>query len=373
MNYVINILYTILIPTFNIYWFVTYFYLIIMENGAGEKMVFSVLMVKVLYICICFKYIDPKLIFFTFLIRDIIFSLPRVNISWKCIIFFKTDCQWLFYIITLLNHINFRLLMNAFRLNIWKPPWQYCFTTILCFIFAGPSHKYSKNMLFNSFSIWSVGFGIDINRWFKIDRSSDFITVILSNGVKYRLFRILISDLIFCIFSLKFIPCVLSRSTWKFIPKSLNSVLPHDSFHLVLIDEVLYLLISIHTACVFSKFTFNPENFEYSNNTSSVAFKDLLLPSKMNDVPSAYCDSLCSLLFIIIQLIFLLFLIIIAKISAQRMKKKVDTGSPWRHPRPILKKDDRLPHWFTLSLTFWLNNFIQAMTELPKPKNPITL
>ena len=68
-------------------------------------------------------------------------------------------------------------------------------------------------MLFNSFSIWPVGFGIDINRLFKIGRSSDFITVILPNGVKSRIFHNLISDLIFCIFSLKFIPCMLSRST----------------------------------------------------------------------------------------------------------------------------------------------------------------
>ena len=63
-----------------------------MENRAGENMVFSVLMVKVLYICMCFKYIDPKLIFFfTFIIRDNIFSLPRVNISWKFIIFFLIE------------------------------------------------------------------------------------------------------------------------------------------------------------------------------------------------------------------------------------------------------------------------------------------
>ena len=65
MNYVVP--YTILIPNFNIYRFVTYFCLFIMENGAGENMVFSVLMVTVLYICICFKYIYPKFIFLHFL------------------------------------------------------------------------------------------------------------------------------------------------------------------------------------------------------------------------------------------------------------------------------------------------------------------
>ena len=47
MKYVINILYIVLIPMFYIYWFVTYFYLIIIENGTGENTVFSILMVKV--------------------------------------------------------------------------------------------------------------------------------------------------------------------------------------------------------------------------------------------------------------------------------------------------------------------------------------
>ena len=67
--------------------------------------------------------------------RYIIFSLPRINISWKFMILFKTNCQGLFDIITLLNHVNFRLLMNSFRLIICKPPCQYCFTAILYFIF----------------------------------------------------------------------------------------------------------------------------------------------------------------------------------------------------------------------------------------------
>ena len=69
----------------------------------------------------------------------------------------------------------------------------------------------------------------------------------------------------------------------------------------------------------------------------------------------------------------MLFLIIMPRISAQRVYRKIDTGSPWRQQQPILKKDDKLPFWLTLSFTLLLNNFIQGMIELPKPKNSITL
>ena len=47
-----------------------------------------------------------------------------------------------------------------------------------------------------------------------------------------------------------------------------------SEIHLVLIDAVLYLFTPIHTACVFSKLTFSPENCAYSYNTLSVAFRD---------------------------------------------------------------------------------------------------
>ena len=114
-----------------------------------------------------------------------------------------TDCQGLFDKMTLLNQVNFILSINAFRFIILRPPSQYCFITTFCLIFAGPFHKKSKNILFNSLIVCSVGFGIEINRWFNIGRRSVFITVILPKGVRYRLFQSLIKDLIFWIFSLK--------------------------------------------------------------------------------------------------------------------------------------------------------------------------
>ena len=147
------------------------------------------------------------------------------------------------------------------------------------------------------------------------------------------------------------------------IPKSLKSILPQDNFHLVLIDAVLYLFSPIHTTWVFPKLTLSPENLENSNNTLSISFSDLLVPSKKDRVSSAYWDNLCSFSFINMPLIFWLFLTIIPKISAQRINRKGDIGSPWRHPRPIWKKDDRLLHWLTLNLALQLNSFIQGITD----------
>ena len=182
-----------------------------------------------------------------------------------------TACQGLFDKMTLLNQVYFIPSINAFRFIILRPPSQYCFITTFCLIFAGPFHKKSRNILFNSLIVWSAGFGIEINRWFNIGRRSVFITVILPKGVRYRLFQSLIKDLIFWSFSLKSICCICSNSIWKFILISLKAVFPHDSFHLVLIDAVLYLLTPIHTAWVFSKLTFRPENCEYSYNKLRIA------------------------------------------------------------------------------------------------------
>ena len=193
---------------------------------------------------------------------------------------------------TLLNQVNFILLIKAFRFIILSPPSQYCFTTTFCLIFAGPPHKKEKKILFSSLIMCSDGFGIEINKWFNIGSRSVFITVILPKGVRYRLFHSLINDLIFCIFSLKFIFSIWSNSVWKFIPSSLKAVFPHDSFHLVLIDAVLYLFTPIHTAWVLSKLTFRPENCANSYNTLSVAFRDLLVPSKRNSVSSSSLEHL---------------------------------------------------------------------------------
>ena len=85
------------------------------------------------------------------------------------------------------------------------------------------------------------------------------------------------------------------------------------------------------------------------------------------------CHQHIEKVYVLCRIIFMSFLIIIPKISAQRINRKVDSGSPCRHPRPIPKNDDRLPHWFTLNLTLLLNVFIQEIIDLLKPKNSITL
>ena len=84
--------------------------------------------------------------------------------SLKLMVFCMIDCQEQCELMTVLSHVTFILFINAFRLIIFKPPSQYCLTTALYFIFAGPSHRNSKKMSFNSFIIFSLGFGIDINK-----------------------------------------------------------------------------------------------------------------------------------------------------------------------------------------------------------------
>ena len=66
---------------------------------------------------------------------------------------------------TVLNHINFMLLVKVFKFIILIPPLQYCFTTKFCLIFAGhpTKSKKEKNALCSSLIIGSGGFGIEIN------------------------------------------------------------------------------------------------------------------------------------------------------------------------------------------------------------------
>ena len=59
-------------------------------------------------------------------------------------------------------------------------------------------------MSFNSLSIRSFGFGIEMNKLFKIGNSKVLITVILPNGVKTLRFHNLIKLLIFAIYVCSF-------------------------------------------------------------------------------------------------------------------------------------------------------------------------
>ena len=131
-----------------------------------------------------------------------------------------------------------------------------------------------------------------MKRWFKSGKRRDLITVIFPSGVRYLRFQIFMSDFIFCIFSLKLISVIFSKSTWNLIPRSLKSVLSHDNFHLVLIVAELNFSFPIQTTCVLSKFTFKPEIIEKSCNAFNVSLSEFSDPSKMTDVSAAYCDSL---------------------------------------------------------------------------------
>ena len=59
----------------------------------------------------------------------------------------------------------------------------------------------------------------------------------------------------FDILSVKFKVNILSRLVSNVIPNSLNWSPPQFSFHLVFIESVLYSFETIHTICVFEKFT----------------------------------------------------------------------------------------------------------------------
>ena len=82
----------------------------------------------------------------------------------------------------------------------------------------------------------------------------------------------------------------------------------------------LYFFLPIQITFVLSKLTFKPETAEKSDKVSKVSFKDLLDPSKMKVVSSAYWESLCSVLFIFIPVTFSFDRIFIDSISAQRIK-----------------------------------------------------
>ena len=72
---------------------------------------------------------------------------------------------------------------------------------------------------------------------------------------------------------------------------------------------------------------FSPESFAYQSNSYKASFRDFSLPSKINDVSSANYDNLCAILVTSIPPIFLLPRILMAKISAHKMKKYGDNGS----------------------------------------------
>ena len=102
----------------------------------------------------------------------------------------------------------------------------------------------------------------------------------------------------------------------KIIPKTLNSLAPHESFHLVLIALVLNFLEPIHTTCcALSKLILSPDTFaKNSSSTESAWLRDSVDPSKKIDVSSVYCEILNSVPFICIPLVLLLCLVLLPEI-----------------------------------------------------------
>ena len=76
------------------------------------------------------------------------------------------------------------------------------------------------------------------------------------------------------------------------------------------------------------------------------------MPSKIIEVSSANYEIRNSVSFTLMPLIFSFFLIFVAKNSAHIMKRYGERGSPWRHPRLILKNDDKCPDCVTVDVMF---------------------
>ena len=199
------------------------------------------------------------------------------------------------------------------------------------------------NISLISFKKNSFGLGSDKNKWFKLESKRDFIIVIFPKGVRFLRFQYFIFVLMLESLSEKFRVSILVRSVSNVIPNSLNMLTPHCNFHLVFIESVLYFLEPIHSTCVLEKLTLSPDFLANSSSSFNVSFRESSEPSNITVVSSAYCVRTKSLLLIFIPLIFSLFLIFMANISAQSINIYGEIGSPCLHPRSVLKKEERLP------------------------------
>ena len=119
-------------------------------------------------------------------------------------------------------------------------------------------------------------------------------------------------------------PCVLASVNSSFKKRNFISYKykfwPHTNFNFVLIVSALYFFFPIQITLVLSKFMFKPDNFENLDGTFNVLFKDLSDLSRIILVTSANCERLNSVWFIFIPFIGLLFLMLMDKISAHKMK-----------------------------------------------------
>ena len=107
----------------------------------------------------------------------------------------------------------------------------------------------------------------------------------------------------------------------------------------------------------------NPDFCANSSSSFNVSFRESSEPSKITVVSSAYCVKIKSLLLIFIPLIFSLFLIFMANISAQSINIYGEIGSTCLQPRSVLKKkrrdyllDKLLPVYFHRKLIYPLDD-----------------
>ena len=138
--------------------------------------------------------------------------------------------------------------------------------------------------------------------------------------------------------------------------------------------SLLYFLLPIHTNCVFSKLTFNPDIFSNHCSICNDLCNDFSEPFNNRVVSSAYWDILYSNLSTLMPLISLSFRIFIESISAHRINKYGEIGSPCLQPLWRINLSDKFPHWFTLEYVFSYRACIHFLKESPKLKksNPAT-
>ena len=213
--------------------------------------------------------------------------------------------------------------------SIFKPPSFIFLNTVSLFTLSGLCcQRKLKTISFNSLIMLFEGLGSEIKRWLNLDIRRVFITVIRPTGVRSlfsHCFRVFV---LAAIFLLKLISQILLKSTSNSIPSNLNDDLPQmrsQFWHSFLLE---YFLLPIQITWVLSKLTFKPDILSNHFNSFKEALSDCTDPSNIREVSSAYCETLYSYLSIIIPLICLLFLILIAKISAHSRNKYGEIGSP---------------------------------------------
>ena len=109
-------------------------------------------------------------------------------------------------------------------------------------------------------------------------------------------------------------------------------------------------------ACVWSAFKNRPDPFQnllIASIEFSNGFFFFFFPLFISCVSSANWDILCSTLFIQIPLISLYSLVMIAKISTQKINMYGDIGSPCRHPRSTVNHWVVCPFTITVHLMFF--------------------